>query len=254
MGNYTMNEYYIVAFKSGSSGRLIGNIIWGLLQDGNHPYALTDYNSTHDFTPYAVSFTIPSSENEARIYSNDQVYKRFMFVTDPGVITLHAFPDFDTIAARYPTAKTIVISYDEDDFVEISGNSLLKNGFETLSRPDPKHNNDSQFLGSIYYSVFGESYTGQNIPMHYKKEIFRVYERRVRQEFIDTSLYINPVVPDSCLVLNYKDIHSNMILTLEKLCAFTNRKPKDHVTSMYQDYILGRRRLIDIHMPWLNDK
>lgn len=250
-----MNDTYIVAFKAGSSGRLIANIIWGLTKNINYDYTLTDFNSTHNFTPYAVSFDISAMPAGNRIYSDSKIYAYFTFTGSPGVITVHAYPDFDTIRSRFPDAKVVLVSYTNNNIDEITGNSLLKNGFEKLLRNSGESCNDTRFITTVYKSMFEEDYTGQYIQESYRHDIFNRYKSRVWNEFYNSE-FVNPQVPidfiDKTLILEYTEMYTDMQSVLDKISSFTGAAIQDNIVQLYKNYLAGRQQLIHSHMPWLD--
>ena len=249
-----MGDTYIVAFKAGSSGRLVANLIWGLITESVHEYHLTDFNSTHNFTPYATSFDISEVPVNNRIYSSPETYKYFKFTNNPGIITLHAYPDFDVIRQRFPTTKIVIVSYSNENLSEITGNSLIKNGIEALLRGSTPCN-DTMFFSSTYKSIFGEDFNGQEIPLNERRSIFNKYQDRVSHEFYN-SKFVNPVIPDDfldkTLILSYDDLCNDKCETLNKLYKLTNSSPKSNITELYEGYLQGRNRLIESCMPWVD--
>lgn len=250
-----MKDTYIVAFKAGSSGRLIANIIWGLLDNTNYECVLTDFNSTHNFTPYATSFDLSLMPDSMRMFSDPKIYSYFTFTSNPGIITVHPYPDFNAIRERFPNTKIIIISYNDNDIDEISGNSLLKNGFENLLSNNIRHNNETKFISLIYKKMFHEEYIGQSLDESSMREIFSRYYKIVFFEFYN-SQFINPIVPvdfvNKTLVLEYREICTDMQGVLNKISKFTNADIQNGVVQLYEDYLIGRHQLIDTHMPWLD--
>lgn len=249
-----MADQYIVSFKSGSSGRFIANLIWSLITDSKYEYILSDFNSTHNFSPYATSFDLSDVPPGDRLYSNPETYKYFNFTRNPGVITLHAYPDFQVIGERFPDAKIVIVSYSNADLPEITGNSLLKNGLENILRGGPSCN-DSMFFSTVYEGAFNQPYTGQPIPVDKMAEIFNKYQHRVSREFYN-SKFVNPEIPpdftDKTLVINYSDLCRDQSGTVNKLCSFTRSTPKDSMVQLYDSYLQGRARLVGAYMPWLD--
>ena len=249
-------EAYIVAFKAGSSGRFVANLLWGFVQSNNYEYNLSEFNSTHDFSPYALSFYI-SGLTDSRPFNNSEIYKHLNFNSYPGVATLHAYPDFDIIKSRLPNTKIVIVSFTKRDIPEIAGNSLLKNGFEKLKLTNYKSIEDhcTSFIQNQYFSEFKESYNGQEIPLEFKKELFKQYQTWFNVDVI-MSEFFSPVVPDEfvdqTLIIDYHELCHDHESVLQKLSDFTNKKINDRVVNLYQKYLLGRETLITKHMPWIN--
>ena len=249
-------ESYIVSFRAGSSGRFVANLLWGLIKPSNHNYNLSEYNSTHAFSPYAISFEV-STPTEFRPFNNPDIYKHLNFKNYPGVATVHVYPDFDTINAKFPDTKIVIISFERKDIPEISGNSLLKNGFEKLKSLDYKPGTDhcTSFIYNQYLLEFNQPYTGQEIPLDFKKELFKRYQHGFS---IDTIMsgFLSPTIPDidieRTLIINYHDLCHLPDCTLEKLSQFTNSSINEQVIELYQQYLLGRESSIKKHMPWIN--
>lgn len=248
-----MEELYLVAFKAGASGRFIANLIWGLLNASAYEYVLTDFNSTHNFTPYAGSYTLSPEMSTYRPYSNPNIFNNFKYIEDPGLITVHVYPKFDILYDRYPNLKTVIISHTSNDILEISGNCLLKNGFETIHYRRGI-NNDVNFIQSMYAKIFNEPYVGQDIPLQEKKQMFMLYRDKIENELMNSD-FINPKVPEeftkNTVILQYNDIVRNPEHVLNQLCAITQKPLKEPVQVLYQSYLEGRKNLIQTHMPWL---
>lgn len=250
-----MENTYIVAFKAGSSGRFVANLVWNLLTGTEYEYKLSEFNSTHHFSPYATSFDISKVPIGNRLHNDSNIYRYFNFTDSPGLITTHAFPDFDIINERYPNTKIIVISYDTSNVTEITGNSLLKNGFESFK--NKLSNNDASFLQIIFKKEFNEPYVGQEIELEKKKVIFEKYNDNVKHEMLN-SKFMTATIPeeyrDKVMVLQYSDICNNMEKVIDDLCNFTGKQQTQYIRKLYQDYMTGRNCVINEHMPWVLDK
>lgn len=250
-----MDSQYIVAFKAGSSGRFVANLLWGLINPVHYEYKLSEYNSTHNFSPYSISFEIVKKSD--RPFNEPDLYNNLKFTSSPAVAVTHVYPNFDVINDRFPNIKTIIIAIDKKDIPEIAGNSLLKNGFEQLQLLDYKsgHNHCTSFISNQYQLEFNEPYKGQEIPLYFQKELFKRYEQLFKLEVI-ASNFISPKIPniDKTLIIDYHDLCHKQEFILKKLSEFTGKEINNRVIDLYQKYMEGREKLINSKMPWLYDK
>jgi hypothetical protein len=256
-----IKESYIVAFRAGSSGRFISNILYGILTESEGlNFKLSQYNSTHldnkhggTFKLIDIGLTTPSFASN---FSNKNFYKNFIFKEDPGIVHTHVPPQYSTIKNRYPETKIVIISFTENEQAEIIYNSFLKNGLEDLENNKFKPNNpDSRLFCKLYFKFFGEHYTGQSLSINQKQQILLEVENCMSGDPM-LSYYKNPIISedyvDKTLVIHYDDIIHNPDKIIDKLQKFSGKTHVDiSMRQYYNAYLDGRKKLIEQHMPWV---
>lgn len=260
-----MRDTYVVAFRAGSSGRFVAELVWSLVTENAIDSTFSSFNSAH-ISSQPSSYTLDDMPPGQRPYSNPDVYKYFRFTSSPGIIHLHTYPDFDTIRNRYPDTKIIIISITENDFPEIAGNCLLKNGFEPLlnavmaKQYNQFNSNDINFIRNFYFEEFKTPIDADiltSLPTTVKKQLIDSYQKRILGE-LQISGYLNPVVPEmftnQVLVVSYNDLCHRGYDFLSRLAAFIDRPLSDTTMLIYNQYMRGRKELLRKHMPWLLDK
>lgn len=247
-----IDETFIVSFKAGSSGRFLSNIVWTLLKNIDYELKLSNYNSTHNSTPFATSFII-NDFSSTKPFSDKNIFSNFTFIENPGLITVHSYPDFNVISEKFPNTKVIIISILEKDIDEISCNSLLKNGLENLFN-NKKNTHAVEIFLEEYKNVTNEEFVGQMLSMEVKQKIFHNYKIRFSNQLVPGE-FLDPKIPidftKKTLLLNYDQIINNMDLTLEKLCNFVNRNCRPAVINYYKNYLIGRKHILDNEIPWI---
>ena len=254
-----MEESYIIAFRAGSSGRFIANVLYGLLQ-GSVPDSMklipTAFNSAHDSNSFTRTFDM-TVDLATRPGSRDDVYECFTSVKNPGVIPLHTPPKFDIIRKKFPKTKIIIISFTDNELVEILSNSFVKNGIENLSRNSFKPNNgEALMLCLTFLKMFGKEYNELTSNIAEMEQVFNQVKISMIKNDLFLKYYKNPIVPedyvDKTLILSYYDICHNKNKIIEQLLNFSNRKFIDQkILDFYDSYLTGRENLIKTHMAWI---
>lgn len=256
-----IKESYIVAFRAGSSGRFISNILYGMLTGSEGlNFKLSQYNSTHldnkhggTFKIIDHSLTTPSFSSN---FSNENFYQNFIINEDPGIVHTHVPPKYSIIKNRYPDTKIIIISFTENEEVEIIYNSFLKNGLEDLENNNFKPTNpDSRLFCKLYFKLFDEYYNGQRLSIGQKQQILTEVENYMKED-PTLSYYRNPVIAedyiDKTLVIYYDDIVHNSDKIIGQLQKFSGKTEVDiTIKQYYNAYLDGRKKLIEQNMPWI---
>ena len=63
-------EFYTISFKSGSSGRLIANLIWGSIYPNKYSFSISAFNSTHEQTPWVSTVNSKTHKINANTWKN----------------------------------------------------------------------------------------------------------------------------------------------------------------------------------------
>ena len=102
---------YVVAFRNGTSGRFIANIMWMLIHNLPSDLKFTDENSAHNHNPWCGTWKYITGE-----HNKPDVYKIWEFVApDNGLFITHVYPDFNVINERMPDLRSIIITYSKED-------------------------------------------------------------------------------------------------------------------------------------------
>ena len=251
-----MNSY-IVSFSPGASGRLIANLIYGLLSEVDYSpsYILTDINSTHNFSPYATTYKLTEPRP---LYGTEDVYEKFNFIKYPAVIPLHTYPKFEVIQQRFPNSKIVIITIKEQDLLEITGNSVIKNSLYIFA--NKKHQPAKariEYIEKHLRMLSTDSLNIRDWNTNDKKIMINAYYTTARDNLMKSNFF-NPVIPESfydkVLLLPYSDIYSNSQAVLDNISNFINRPIKNSIVDLYKNYLEGREKLIEAHMPWLKSE
>jgi hypothetical protein len=205
---------YVVAFHGGTSGRLVTNLLVCLLYGLNDVIPANDVNSSHHWQcpPMHLWECDPSIDN----LLDSRVYQSLKFNTTDtypiGIFWGHAFPDFKN--------KTVLITYEADDAIEIVTNIVLKN--------------DDILIPSEFKSVYEYIITRSKYFVEF--EAPRYYHPKV-------------LAPDDALVIKYKDIYNESLP--RRLAEFAGVDLSTSVVQSHRNYVNGRKHFIHKHAPWL---
>lgn len=207
-------DKYIVSFVPGSSGRFIIEILDRLILGTTDPIEVCEKNSAHLNNTF-TGMTVEDS-------NDDDVYDVFTYQvrdneTHSKILRTHVFPNFDVINKRFCDIGIILVHVGDDDVEEVLFNSYLKN--KNVAMPE--------------------------YMLKHMKRVFKTAHRDFFKEY-------DP--PSNCLVIKYPDIFNKgktHYLGLEQLRDFTETTITDGLVAVYEQYVIGRRRLVETHLPWL---
>lgn len=251
-------EIYIIFFPAGASGRFLVNILTILVKfNEDIPISLTDYNSAHNMNFFGGSYSLKNLPKITKLTHQNPYFFEYVEPTiSQSFIINHQNPNFDLIFSRFPEAKVIIISVTENDFYEVNGNSLLKNGFELLDKKNnfTTHNKESMFIENFYKTNLKQDYKGQNLPIELKKKLFDEYNT-ITTRVLKRSFYVSPNIPNKyikrTLVIPFYELMHNMDFTLQNVSNFINYKVTSNAILLYQKYLSGRKKLLSEHLPWI---
>jgi hypothetical protein len=251
-----MNDPFFVAFIQGSSGRFISNIIWQLVSDYSKELEYSQYNSAHlenmccqywD-TSNMVDPTWDKDGYETISFTNNQVVNVFFS---------HTYPNFERVFLKYPNSKFIIISIDDNDYYEIAGNYVFKNGLEKTCFIDRLPDRIVLIYKKLYEKTIDITHEFTDTEI---REIVNFYGKNMLYVPYGKE-YTNCVVPDKfldkILLIKYGDIfkqdaHGNFI-TYDKLKTFTNTLGNINILNNYKNYVEGRKKFINQYLPWINN-
>jgi hypothetical protein len=235
----TESESYIIAFFPGTSGKLIAQVLWRMINDIDETIQFTPENSAHVSYPWESSWHHPETSDPNN--AGTAMYKELTF-DSIAILATQMYPDFDTIRTRLPTTKIIIISIGEDDLSEIAFNHITKN-------TQVSSNQRQQLLrrGNELNDEFWKSLIIQR-----QIDLKRWY--KLRQDdpnlYGNFSKYCNVDIPedfvDNTLVIQYNEIYEtsdDSFVALEKLEKFIRKEAGPLVKQSYNQYITNRNKL-----------
>jgi hypothetical protein len=232
-------ESYIISFFPGTSGKLIAQVLWRMINDLDETIHFTPENSAHMSYPWESSWHHPETVDPNS--AGPSMYQELTF--DPiAILATQMYPDFETIKFRLPNTKIIIISVGEDDLLEIAFNHITKN-----TQISPYQRERLSKRGHELNDDFWKS-----LITHRQVELKRWY--KLGQDDTDLygnfSKYYDVVIPedfvDNTLIIKYNEIYENSngsFVALEKLEKFVGKEAGPLVKQSYKQYITNRNKL-----------
>lgn len=230
---------YIISFFPGTSGKLIAQVLWRMINDIDETIAFTPENSAHVSYPWENSWSHPDSTDPN--IPGPRIYDKIA-LNDISIFATQMYPDFDVIRDRLPDSKLIIISVGEDDLKEIAFNHITKN-----TKVSNHYRTKFEQSGAKLDDQFWQSLIKQR-----QIDLLRWY--KLKQD--DTDLYRNfskyyrVNVPedfiDRVLIIKYSELYEmtgDSYVALEKLEHFTGRKATELVKHSYIQYVKNREKL-----------
>jgi len=256
--NIAMNDdKYIISFVAGSSGRFLANILWNIINDADSQIEFTKYNSAHYKHPWTNNWNKEINYGGGSWYVNGpNAFKNFNFVGDSpiGLVTTHSYPDWETIREKFPTIKTIIIKYEQEDVPELIGNIMYKNGFDLIFEDAERKSITYQEILQIYKDIYNKDYDGHEFTLEHFEPIFNKMVEIMGPKFLSWARFMTTPVPedftDKTIVISYKELF-NVDEMLERLRIFTGHTITSATKESYNLYVNNRNKLVKEKMPWL---
>lgn len=244
-------EFYAVLFRAGSSGRFVGNLVWGSIYPNRYSFTTSDYNSTHTQTPWGTTFEFIVDKSMST-WGDKNFFKKIKLLSDCAMVTAHANVNFETFFDLFPIGKIILITLKETELKEVYINTILKNGFENLEKRDLRFPEIS-YIFNKYKEKFGMSPTDQVIDEDTKREICKLYSELLYNNKRNTEDYwLNPKIPENhaskVLLLPYSEIVNDKDTTLKNISNFIEKDIPKNISDFYDRYIEGRNQLVEKYM------
>ena len=277
-----MDDSYIISFINGSSGRFVKFILYSLLTNYTEEIRITEENSAHlenFYTGGRASHLVDTEIDKKRNFDigkspGETIYSFLEFDSGispevPKIFQTHTYPEFEIIQRRLPNTKIVLINLEEDDWLEVIGNSVYKNAIALLTDRDngiqltEHQNNYLAWLRGAYLKVVGVDI---NLPFKYdinetKKIVYYIHElwKNHKNENITTSSFINPIADfkkySNLTLISYKDLYTKTndgnYIALNKLEKMSNKIANEQTFKNYEKYVNGRTKFIQTKMPWL---
>lgn len=256
-----MSEPYIIAFSGGSSGRFISYIIWSLLSNNTTDFLMNEENSAHS-NKSSWGMGIEGVEDGTDV----DIYEKFKFVPESpfNILLTHVFPKFDMIYERYPKAKIIIIIFELSDFIEVKGNSLIKNTLSNNFRCIKEQQEAEMDLEHITKEIFKKNILKKDITQDQIQHILEIwYSRTVNiprenRKHNKSLVFLDPILNTSyeqLLIIPYQEIYfknnNGEYVGLKKLEDFSGIKANEITKKNYEKYVKDRDIFIPTKMPWL---
>ena len=267
-----MNNPYIIAFINGSSGRFIKYILYSLLTDHQEEIELNVLNSTH------INFFYTGAENarslkfgEKSIYETHTNFDPALPNGIPKILMTHQYPIPSIIQERLPNYNTVTINIEENDWLEVAGNTVHKNGVSMMYRNSvgkplfPPEIDYLPWLQNLYTTVLGTDFSDPSTYKYdineTKKVIYALHDiwKKHKIDNKNQNDFLNPILNlenyPNFTVINYSEIYKKSVtgryIALEKLEKLTNKVANTETFKNYEKYIIGRDNYLQKFMPWL---
>ena len=233
-----MSEHYIISFFTGTSGKLIAQVLWRMINDLDEEILFTPENSAHVSYPWENSWKHPVT-NDPNL-AGPNMFDELSF-SDRGILATQMYPKFDVIRTRLPNTKLIIISVEEEDLPEIAFNHITKNTMVS------KHHHGK--LESKGYILNDDLW--KQLIIERQIDLKRWY--KLNQDDNDLhrnfSKYYKVYVPedslDNTLIIKYSDIYKKQgdsFVALEQLKEFTGKVASQSVLKSYRTYVMNRNK------------
>lgn len=232
-------ESYIISFFPGTSGKLIAQVLWRMINDIDEEILFTPQNSAHVSYPWETSWSHPMTKDPN--IAGPNMFDELSFQSK-GILATQMFPNFDVLADRLPNTKVIVIQVEEQDLKEIAFNHITKNSMVSAN-----YKKKAEERGYVLDDAFWD-----NVLKERQIDLIRWY--KLNQD--DTDLYRNfskyyrVTIPDQyldkTLIIKYNDIYEpeeDSFVALNKLQEFVGRKAGKLVSASYKMYVDNRNKL-----------
>lgn len=244
-------EFYVILFRAGSSGRFIGNLIWGSLFPNKYSLTVSEYNSSHNQSPWGTTVKINQNPRTAWFYGDRKFYDKIEFTSTPAMICVHSQLNFDDFFTKLPFSKIVFISLNNVDLREVYINCILKNGFENFNI-DGVYKTDKVYVHNRYKKIYGINPIG-NFDNDFIKNTAESYaDIMLEHSYRRDNYFLNPSIPNeyskNILVLNYSDIVFDKNKILNNISTFINKHIPDNVSNFYDTYLDGRKQLLEKYM------
>lgn len=232
-------ESYIISFFPGTSGKLIAQVLWRMINGIDEEILFTPQNSAHVSYPWETSWSHPLTKDPN--VAGPDMFDELSF-QPKGILATQMFPNFDVLADKLPNTKVIVIQIEEQDLKEIAFNHITKNSMVSAN-----YKKKAEERGYVLDDAFWD-----NILKERQIDLIRWY--RLNQD--DTDLYRNfskyyrVTIPeqylDKVLIIKYNEIYKPLedsFVALQKLEDFVGRKAGKLVSASYTTYVENRNKL-----------
>lgn len=232
-------ESYIISFFPGTSGKLIAQVLWRMINGIDEEILFTPQNSAHVSYPWETSWSHPLTKDPN--VAGPNMFDELSFQSK-GILATQMFPNFDVLADKLPNTKVIVIQVEEQDLKEIAFNHITKNSMVSAN-----YKKKAEERGYILDDDFWD-----NVLKERQIDLIRWY--KLNQD--DTDLYRNfskyyrVSIPeqylDKALIIKYNEIYKpqeDSFVALQKLEDFVGRKAGKLVSASYTTYVENRNKL-----------
>jgi predicted transcriptional regulator len=246
---------FTISFPAGARGRLIANVLNGMVNKIDDPIEYTEYGSAH----------VHQEKSYIRKIDDPLIFKPqsdMVYECVPIFIT-HDFPDIPVWDKNiyFQNNKVIVINVDDEDINEILLNQIIKNIFpriDSFVNDKPLESEELQLLYayrrvfSVHGIVFDKQLLSDSERITYllKTGLTNRYLRaKINAQFYGTALQ------DSERILNLKYKHlfskeNGKYRTLEKMAKWLKIEYNDTVEKSFEHYDNIKYDIFQKYCPW----
>jgi hypothetical protein len=265
-----MHESYIISFYSGSSGKFLKYILFSLLTNYKEELEITAVNSAHLYDIYTGSpRVVPNTLKDGEV-TESWVYDEFNFdpalpLEIPKIMLTHQYPVVDAIKRRFSDTNLILITLSDDDWLEIIGNNLYKNGFDMFNKH--QHGEDISnytsyfdWLNRLYKKTLGKEFDYTYDIRETEQIVYAIHKlwKTHKLENIFVPNFANSIDLEkysNLTEIKYSDLYkkskNEKYIALEKLENLTGKSATSEILKNYEIYMNGRNKFIQKSMPWL---
>ena len=244
-------EFYVILFRAGSSGRFIGNLIWGSLFPNRYSLTVSEYNSSHNQTMWADTYRTLIQPTPVWFWQSKDFFNRIELLSNPAMIATHSQINLNDLFDKFPFSKVIFINIKETDLPEIYANCMLKNGFERFNNPGA---NLAEL--SVIHNKYKEKYNTKpvlnNFDDDFIRETIKSYVDLLLKNSEKDRYFINESIPQkyssNVLRLPYSEITNDKNTTLTNISNFIGKPIPNNVSNFYDTYLNGRQQLLERYM------
>lgn len=256
---YPNTESYVIAFEAGACGNFLKTLLFQFLY-GHLPYNISDFGKSHNtynfYKNQTELYRLVKLSSEINNYDHSKPapdvenlipYQYLLHdpqdETKPFVTVEHIVPNFDLLFNKFPKAKCIIITVDEEMSPRVGGNIFFKtimDEYETnkwyktrwiqyqQEHPELKKYNHPRELSSLEIQIASAKYIAKipevKIPKKYSHNIF---------------------------ILTLKELLYDKYKVLDLLKTVTGKSYNKFHLKYYDQYLEKQKELVDKHMPWI---
>ena len=244
-------EFYVILFRAGSSGRFIGNLIWGSLFPNKYSLTVSEYNSGHNQTMWATTYKTSEFPIPPWFWHSKSFFRNIELVSDPAMITIHSQINLDDFFIKFPFSKVIFITVKETDLPEVYANCMLKNGFEQFTSKNAS-TAEIVYIHNKYREKYNTKPVLTNFDDDFMRETMKSYVDLLLKNSEKDRYFINESIPQkyssNVLKLPYSEITNDKNTTLTNISNFIGKPIPNNVSNFYDTYLNGRQQLLERYM------
>lgn len=232
-------ESYIISFFPGTSGKLIAQVLWRMINDVDEEILFTAENSAHISYPWETSWHHPLTKDPNLAGPN--MFEQLLF-DSKGILATQMFPDFNLISEKLPNTKIILIQVEESNLKEIAFNHVTKNNMVSANYKKKAESRGIALTKEFWDSVLIQRQIDLMRWYKFKQDDTDLYNNFSKYYQIDVP---NEFV-DKVLIIKYNEIYEpkdDSFVALQKLEGFIGRKAGTLISESYKTYVDNRNKI-----------